>query len=148
MKVSEKFFYSLFSTFWKHELNQMIECHSYHSPKLFKKFVCLKKDGNECFLWISFRLFIYLNSFLNKFFSHMIHMHAFYPSPNIFGKSSTTSWSKSSKTCNFENCPKLTSLKFQRWQFSNFHPNIFSFFLPKKSNSSALQLYKVKISKF
>jgi len=73
-------------------------------------------------------------------------MHAFYPPPNIYGKWSTTSWSKSSKTCNFEICPKLTSIKFQRWQFSNFHSNIFFLFFCQKNQIQVL--YNSTKSKF
>lgn len=41
--------------------------------------------------------------------------------PNLYDKWSITSWSKSRKTCNFQNCIKLKSLNFQWWQCSISH---------------------------
>jgi hypothetical protein len=71
-------------------------------------------DENECLLLDFFSmakpLTIHYSFISTSFFVHMIHMHAFYPSPknNLCCKWSVTSQSKSSKTCNF---PRLSKSK-------------------------------------
>lgn len=84
------------------------------------------------------------------FFSHMTHMHAFYPPPFFFyNKWSTTSWSKSLKTCNFEDCPKL-NLNFNNnnCSFSSiliqffFSIETFRFKSPKTSSTQVFKFSK------
>jgi hypothetical protein len=70
---------SFVATFWKQELNQMIKWNgvSFFNDdlKMFKKFVCLKKDENQSFFvnvsWLvtfDLSLFIHFNSFFKIFF--------------------------------------------------------------------------------
>jgi hypothetical protein len=109
-----------------------------HSLKLFKIFVCSKKDEFFYFFldfcWMAnfdHPLFIHFNPFLHNFFPHT-HMHAFYL-PQIFnGKWNTTSWSKFPKTCNFEYYFQLESINSI---VANFHFSFkFHYFFTKTFN--------------
>jgi hypothetical protein len=96
---------------------------------------CLPKKGwklmffSPTFLeWPNLTIYYsFISIFFGQLFFDITHMHAFYPVPNFYGKWSTTSQSKSSKSCNFENCLKLESLNFLQWQFFIFYPIHFLF---------------------
>lgn len=104
-----------------------------HYSKLFKIFFAQERMKIDVFSptfleWPNLTIYYsFVSIFFGQLFFHITHMHAFYPIPNFYGKWSTTSRSKSSKSCNFEICLKLRSLNFLPRQFFIFYPNHFLF---------------------
>jgi hypothetical protein len=111
----------MLSKLWKQELNQMIKWDGVSffndSLKMFKIFVCPKKDENQYFFldlsWLvtgDLSLFIHFNSFFSIYILiHIAYMHIFYQIGN------TNSQSKSPKTCNFENYMKMVIIHLLLW---------------------------------
>ncbi len=84
-------------------------------PKKWKSMFLKKKS------WMAnFSLIIHFNSFLDIFLSHDSYACLLSTTIFFYNKWSTISWSKSLKTCNFEDCPKLNL---------NFNNNNFSFLI-------------------
>jgi hypothetical protein len=77
------------------QLFTTLMCHSLFESHIFQDLFLPQKNEKK------------IKLFLDYVFFHMTHTHALYLPPIVYNKWSVASWSKSPKTCNVENYPKL-----------------------------------------